>query len=98
MSDWSAVYLREVVGSPEAVAGWGFSAYAFFMASGRFLGDALIGRFGSKPLLRMGGLVAAAGLLLAFFFQMIRPSRILEIGTFTGYSCICLAEGLVENG
>jgi MFS family permease len=69
MSDWSAVYLREVVGSPEAIAGWGFSAYAFFMASGRFLGDALIGRFGSKPVLRMGGLVAAAGLLLAVFFQ-----------------------------
>ncbi|MCF8246368.1 MAG: MFS transporter [Saprospiraceae bacterium] len=69
LSDWSAVYLREVVGSPEAIAGWGFSAYAFFMASGRFLGDALIGRFGSKPVLQMGGLVAAAGLLLAVFFQ-----------------------------
>ncbi|MBI1224616.1 MAG: MFS transporter [Bacteroidetes bacterium] len=67
MSDWSAVYLRDVVGSPEAVAGWGFSAYAFFMAGGRFLGDALIGRFGSKPVLRMGGLIAAAGLLLAVF-------------------------------
>ncbi len=69
MSDWSAVYLREVVGSPESVAGWGFSAYAFFMAGGRFLGDALIGHFGSKPVLRIGGLVAAAGLLLAVFFQ-----------------------------
>ncbi|MBK9016803.1 MAG: MFS transporter [Saprospiraceae bacterium] len=69
MSDWSAVYLREVVGSPEAVAGWGFSAYAFFMAGGRFLGDGLIANFGSKPVLRTGGLVAAAGLLLAVFFQ-----------------------------
>ena len=29
---------------------------------------------------------------------MIKPSQILEIGTFTGYSCICLAEGLKENG
>lgn len=69
MSDWSAVYLREVVGSPESVAGWGFSAFAFFMASGRFLGDALIGRFGSKPVLQIGGLIAAAGLLLAIFLQ-----------------------------
>jgi len=29
---------------------------------------------------------------------MIKPCRILEIGTFTGYSAICLAEGLSENG
>ena len=30
--------------------------------------------------------------------QMIQPKRILELGTFTGYSAICLAEGLTEDG
>jgi len=30
--------------------------------------------------------------------EMIRPHRILEIGTFTGYSALCLAKGLTENG
>lgn len=30
--------------------------------------------------------------------QMIRPKRILELGTFTGYSALCLAEGLQEDG
>ena len=29
---------------------------------------------------------------------MIRPRRILEIGTFTGYSALCLAKGLTEDG
>lgn len=29
---------------------------------------------------------------------MIRPNRILELGTFTGYSALCLAEGLSEDG
>ena len=29
---------------------------------------------------------------------MIRPKRILELGTFTGYSALCLAEGLAEGG
>ena len=29
---------------------------------------------------------------------MIRPKRILEIGTFTGYSALCLAKGLTEDG
>ena len=38
------------------------------------------------------------GKLLTMFSQMIRPTRILEIGTFTGYSAICLAKGLSEQG
>ena len=40
----------------------------------------------------------AQGRLLALFSKMIQPHCILEIGTFTGYSALCLAEGLAENG
>ena len=38
------------------------------------------------------------GRILAMFSQMIRPKYILEIGTYTGYSALCLAEGLVNEG
>ena len=38
------------------------------------------------------------GRVLAMLSQMIRPARILELGTFTGYSALCLAEGLSPNG
>ena len=38
------------------------------------------------------------GRVLSMISQMIRPERILELGTFTGYSALCLAEGLTENG
>ena len=38
------------------------------------------------------------GRVLAQISQMITPRRILEIGTFTGYSAICLAEGLSTDG
>src|SRR4051812_47282749 len=38
------------------------------------------------------------GNLLSMFSKMIRPEQILEIGTYTGYSAICLAQGLRENG
>jgi len=38
------------------------------------------------------------GKLLEFISCMIRPEYILEIGTFTGYSAICLAKGLSETG
>lgn len=38
------------------------------------------------------------GRMLSMFSKMLRPKRILEIGTYTGYSAICMAEGLVEGG
>jgi predicted O-methyltransferase YrrM len=38
------------------------------------------------------------GRLLKMMVRMIRPKRILELGTFTGYSALCLAEGLPEGG
>ncbi len=38
------------------------------------------------------------GRVLSMISHMIKPKRILEIGTYTGYSAICLAEGLAEGG
>ncbi len=38
------------------------------------------------------------GRVLSMLSHMIRPRRILEIGTYTGYSALCLAEGLAEDG
>src|ERR1700760_1752177 len=38
------------------------------------------------------------GRVLSMLSKMMQPKRILEIGTFTGYATICLAEGLTEDG
>ena len=38
------------------------------------------------------------GRLLKMLVQMIRPSNILEVGTFSGYSAIAMAEGLADDG
>ncbi len=38
------------------------------------------------------------GRLLYMLVKMIRPHRILEIGTYSGYSALCMAEGLMEGG
>jgi predicted O-methyltransferase YrrM len=38
------------------------------------------------------------GKILEMISWMIRPERVLEIGTYTGYSAMCLASGLSENG
>jgi predicted O-methyltransferase YrrM len=38
------------------------------------------------------------GRVLSMLSHMIRPRRVLEIGTYTGYSDLCFAEGLIEDG
>lgn len=38
------------------------------------------------------------GRLLSLFSKLIRPRRVIEIGTYMGYSALCLAEGLSDDG
>ena len=52
-------------------------------------------RFISNPRMLSGFL---QGRILSLFSKLIRPERILEIGTFTGYSALCLCEGLAPGG
>lgn len=40
----------------------------------------------------------AQGAFLSFISKLLQPRRVLEIGTFTGYSALCLAEGLRPDG
>lgn len=48
-----------------------------------------------KPRMLSGHL---QGIFLSMLSQLIKPNYILEIGTFTGYSALCLAKGLTETG
>jgi predicted O-methyltransferase YrrM len=41
---------------------------------------------------------ALQGEFLAFFSELVRPKLVVEVGSFTGYSAICLAQGLAEGG
>lgn len=65
MADWSAVYLRNTVGTGESLAAAGYAAFSLAMAAGRFLGDQLTARFGPVMIVRAGGALSAGGLLLA---------------------------------
>lgn len=60
--DWSAVYLRDNLGTSAGFAALGFAAFSVTMTAGRGVGDRLISRFGAVRLVRWCGLVAAAGL------------------------------------
>jgi predicted MFS family arabinose efflux permease len=65
MLDWSAVFLRFSRGFSAASAGTGYAAFSVAMAAGRLTGDWTTQRLGPVVTLRLGGALAAAGLLVA---------------------------------
>ncbi len=65
MMDWSAVFLRFSRGFDEASAGLGFAAFSATMALGRLSGDWIVTRLGAPRTIRLGSLLAVAGLLIA---------------------------------
>ncbi|MDB6068592.1 MAG: transporter [Pedosphaera sp.] len=65
MADWSAVYLRNNIGTRESLAAVGYATFSIAMAVGRFLGDRLTSRFGPANMVRLSGGLAAGGLSLA---------------------------------
>ncbi|MGW1074021.1 MFS transporter [Streptomyces sp. NPDC002537] len=59
--DWSAVYLRDVIGSDPGVAAGCTTAFSCTMAAARFAGDAAVRRYGPVRTVRYGGALATAG-------------------------------------
>ncbi len=65
MADWSAVYLHSSLATSAAFAAAGYAGFSLAMTVGRLSGDRLTHRFGPVVLVRVGGLLAAAGLSAA---------------------------------
>jgi MFS family permease len=87
MADWSAIYMRDIVQANGFFIGWGFAGYALLMATGRFIGDSLIPRFGSSRVLIFGGLLATVGILVAVLLPYTYTT-ILGFGMIgAGVSC-----------
>jgi fucose permease len=79
--DWSAVYLKDNLGTSAGLAAVGFSAFSVTMTLGRGVGDRLIRRFGVVSVVRVGGLIATAGLALA----LATPVPAVAIAGFTAF-------------
>lgn len=79
MHDWSAVYLRETLGTGPALAALGVVGFASGMTISRFVADRLSQRYGPVPLVRLGGLAAAIGLA----FGLLVPVPVASIAGFT---------------
>lgn len=65
MADWTALFLRDVTGAGAGVAALGFAAFSIAMTAGRLGGEAAIRRLGAVRVLRLGGIAATTGVLLA---------------------------------
>ncbi|MFD4511659.1 MFS transporter [Streptomyces sp. NPDC058457] len=61
VSNWSAKYLKDVLGSSEQLATVPYNVYMVTTLAGRAIGDFGVRRFGAVPVVRLGTLVAAAG-------------------------------------
>jgi len=68
MSDWSGLYLIDVVGTPKHLAPIGLAAYMVTMASGRFMIDRATQKWGRQRVLQAGGILIATGLFTAVAF------------------------------
>jgi MFS family permease len=64
MMDWSAVYTRSVAGASDWLAPLAFGAFSVAMATGRLLGDRVTARVGPVAIVRYGGILLAAGMLI----------------------------------
>ena len=83
MADWSAVYLRDRLGTDAAFAAAGYAAFSVAMAAGRFGGDALRARTGAVPLVRVSAALAALGLGVALLVAQ-------PVAALLGFACVGL--------
>jgi MFS family permease len=65
IADWTGVYLRQVIGADVGVAPLGYAVFSAAMAIFRLAGDAIVLKIGRAATIRFGGLIAAAGMLIA---------------------------------
>lgn len=73
-ADWSAVYLRDVVGAGAATAAAAYTGFAAAMALGRLVGDRVVARFGPVATVRTGAALAVTGALLVVVARTPPPA------------------------
>lgn len=76
MFDWSGVYFKEIVKAPGALVVLGYTTFMISMASGRFLSDFLVHKYGNKKVLLVSGIVISVGLYSAVLFPYLIPCTV----------------------
>ena len=71
MFDWSGLYFKDIVEAPESLVPVGFAAFMITMASGRFVADKAIQRWGRRRIVQTSGILISLGLFMAVAFPHI---------------------------
>ena len=74
MADWSGVYFKKIVSAPVSLTTLGYVAFSSTMALGRFIGDWLVVKTGTKKMLQISGIIITTGLLIAVCFPYLASS------------------------
>ncbi|TPG44490.1 MFS transporter [Flavobacterium pectinovorum] len=88
MFDWSGVYFKDIVKAPGPLVILGYTSFMIMMASGRFLGDGLINKFGRERVMQISGIMISAGLFTAVFLPYIIPCTIAFMAVGLGVATI----------
>ncbi|HEY3507269.1 MAG TPA: MFS transporter [Actinocatenispora sp.] len=75
-ADWAAKYLTDVANAGQGIAAGAYTGFAFAMAGGRLVGDAVVARLGVVGTVRLGGVLAAAGAALVVASRAPAPGII----------------------
>ncbi len=101
MFDWGGVYFKQVVHAPASLTILGYAAFMIMMATGRFMGDKLIVKFGRQKLLRYSGLFIAGGLFLSVFLPYLPTATLgflmVGLGVSSIVPMVYSAAGKVAN-
>lgn len=76
MFDWSGVYFKEIIKAPGALVVLGYTTFMISMASGRFLSDILVRKYGARKVLMTSGIIISCGLYSAVLFPYLIPCTI----------------------
>ncbi len=88
VADWSAIYLKELLHAPKAFVSLGYAGFSVAMTIGRLNGDRLIGKIGSKTIVIIGSLLAAAGFLIVVLAPVIPV--VIAGYVLIGFGCSCI--------
>lgn len=76
MFDWSGIYFKDVVKAPTSLIMLGYTSFMIMMASGRFMADRLIVRFGRKHVMQICGILISTGLFTSVLFPYLITSTL----------------------
>lgn len=76
MFDWSGIYFKDIIKAPTTLVILGYTSFMIMMATGRFLGDKIIVKYGRKKSLQVSGIIISTGMFTAVLFPFLVPAVI----------------------